>query len=128
MLTQTTEIMPGVCVTVKTETGRMVLDKQIVYSKLAYNRSDPAEVNRAYNFAVAVTQTVGISGSLGFDWVTPASTPAELQAAFEGFLDMPATPFRKWQAAIEAVDQPPNDPALLPPELVPESEKSDPNS
>jgi len=127
MLTKTVEIVPGVNVTVKTETGRDALNKQMVYAKLAYDRTNPAEVNHAYHFAVAVTQTTAVSGDLGFKWVTTASSSEEMQAAFEGFLDMPATPFREWLAAIEEVDTPPGDKTLAPPETLTEAQKNDPN-
>lgn len=109
----------GANVTVRTETGRMALDYEVLVDTLL-SAGPLAEDESVYasNFIRAVTQSK-VDGDLGFEWVTAYSGRDAIMNAMECWLDLPAKHIRKWLDAITEVNRPPNDPDLLPPDQVP---------
>lgn len=124
MLIRNFEPLPGVCITVKTEDGRALFTKHIIYSKLAELTLDNNTVEFVIKFAAAYSQSA-VSGDLGFDWPALSDNSDAWEAAFNAWLALPAPIIRRWFEEIAAVDAPPNERDLLPP--TDESKKSEAN-
>ncbi len=122
MLIKTLEVMPGLCVTVKTATGRSYFDTEHLFLK--YNIWGQSERDKQHlvAFIQAVVQS-SVKGNIGFEWPTAASSLEELEAAREWFFDLPKQPFIDWLNAITEVDTPPVDPDLLPENLLSDEKK-----
>lgn len=101
-------------IVVRSETGRDLIAKRIVYRRVLNADADENQLEQAVAFAAAVTQTVEIRGELGFPWPTVSASADELKAALECFLDLPSNLFRVWIDGIEEVNAPSGDPDLLP--------------
>lgn len=117
MLTKTVELRPGLRITVRTATGRDVLNRAFIYRKLGLTATtDEQAMHYAVTFAPLFQQTTQIDGDLGFTWPSLASSDDEMQTALSGFLELPAPVVERWLGAIESVDTAPGDPALQPPD------------
>ncbi len=95
---------------------RQTVRHSLILSRILYSLPEPVDAaERLYQtvFARAAAQTVEMDG---VDIVFPDSgaPPEKWRAAYELFMQMDGKLFEAWFAALEAVDSPPNDGALLP--------------
>jgi hypothetical protein len=123
MLIKTFELLPGICVTVQTETGGSYMDKEYLYTKLQPSQLAERDGVRMVTFIQAVAQTKSLTGDLGFVWPNAAADIAELMVAFEWYITLPRDPFVVWLNAIDEVNRPPVDPDLVPENLLPDEKK-----
>jgi hypothetical protein len=122
MLVKTFELLPNVCVTAKTETGRSYMDARFLYGKLQLWDLPDNEQQQLVAFVKALTQ----STVSGVDWPTAGADIEVLEQARDWFMDLPKALFMRWLEALDEVDALPVDPDLVPPEYLPEEKKTTP--
>jgi hypothetical protein len=106
----------SITVTVRRAKVRERLAVSVVHSKL-----EEVPFFERHFFARALTQ----STVTGMQWATPADNAATLRAVFDAWMELDGDVWDAWQDALTGVDAPPNDPDLLPPQLIPEEKKED---
>lgn len=109
----------GAVLTVRRSTIRDRIRAQMILNKLGINADDIEDFLLKRLFARVLIQ-VSVEGEPGFPFPGPADSADELLAAMERFLDEPATLYDDLEEALFAVDQPVNEPDLLPDAKVPE--------
>lgn len=109
MLTKTVEFQ-GVKFTVKTETGRDVLKKELLYPK--FLGGDELDWQGSFQFIRALTQSSDVETP--FLWPDITDSVDDLKKARDCFLDLPGAVFKAWLSALIEVDTPPGDKDLIP--------------
>lgn len=101
-------------VTVREPKGVDRIDERIVYGKLTYDRSSERDRTRVVTFAEYVARTVSIDGEMGYPWASIDSPAADMQKAFDGWIEWPVAVMDAWAAAISAAATPPGELATQP--------------
>lgn len=99
----------AITVTVKRATVRARLTRDVLISRL--HRLGIGDAFANWQFANAAAQST-VTGML---WVDAATDGDDLRAAYEAWLDSDAILFDEWQKALDIVNAPLGDPALIPP-------------
>lgn len=106
-------------ITVHRQRVRDKIAYDIVRQKLA--RAGVGNLYTQHTFAKFASQ----SRVQGMAWVDETSTDEAIAAAFNVIMDGDADLYDVWSDELKLVDQPLNDPALIPPGQVSESEKKE---
>lgn len=92
--------------------GIDLVDEQVIYPKITYNRASERERLRAADFASSVLQTVQIQGDFPFPWVTVDSSAEDMQKAFAAWITWPVDLMGAWRSNLFALQRPATEPAL----------------
>jgi len=113
----------GAIITVRSEIGADALDSRLIGRPLlARVGFDHRDVNRISYFVACVVQST-VEGDLGFPWVQPGAKEEDVFACYQAWLAAPIALVMEWTSAIDAVNVPPGDPDLFPPDALPEEKK-----
>lgn len=106
----------GIKFTVKTETGRDLLMKEMLYPKFV--SENDLDWQGSWQFIRALVQSTEVEAP--FDWPELTAPIEELKAVRDCWLDMPSAVIKAWAAALAEVDKPP----MIDPDLSPDTEKN----
>jgi len=136
MQPKTIEIINGDCratVTVRAEDGFAAIDRMTAEVSLeVYATTDDGDLKissrdwgRRKQFAAAWSQSE-VVGDLGFEWCESPFDAEGMLACYLAWGKLPGECVLQWLNAVNAVDQLPNDPDLLPPELLSQKKETIP--
>lgn len=106
MINQKTDTFEGITLTVRARRGADVWDEFAVKAKLPPEERE-ANGYRVDKFAQFVTTTISITGDLGFAWPSVGSSQEIMEAAYQGWCDMPPNLMVFWANLSWDANQPP---------------------
>ena len=110
----------GATIEVAPETGAIYIDKMVAEITLEVHSPDtPTRVAfHRQQYAAAYAHSKIVDGHLGFEWPDSPNNKEAMLTACDAWLQLPGNDVARWISTINEVQLPPNDPDLLPAEMV----------
>lgn len=109
----------NVTITVRRAKVRDRLNRDIILGKL--QREGVGDPLSRYTFATLVSQSTVV----GMPWIDAVSTPEEITATFEAWLNLDGALYDLWGGEFEIVNLPMNDPDLIPADRLTDEKKAE---